>query len=375
LWPSKGTHNDESETTDVSAESPQPFHADDFRKWWEQRPTPTAARGRWKLTAKGRALVGIVGIVCSVLALKACAPSSDFFAYNDPAPTQSSGDKTVQSNDIDSLPGKDGAQAATEPLDDLNTLAPLAPLPTAGPKDVLRIQTTAGVSSATLVDTQAVASLSSQLSSAESPDPRSASTISSAPRAAIGARPSSSKLTVPTKRPGKITNRVVVATTEATVPGAAPDIPSESLAAARPAKAEEAHAPRTAQAADEPITVQSESPEAAKPPFDPLLQAIRDLFGARASPAQASIDPTPTGSIGWAVQLAASRSEDEAKNKLNQLNARYASALNGSTIRLHKARLDGETTYRLRVVGLSKADAEALCSRLKGDGRSCFVVR
>ena len=99
------------------------------------------------------------------------------------------------------------------------------------------------------------------------------------------------------------------------------------------------------------------------------------MFGARGTPAQLPIAPTPTGSTGWAVQLAASKSEDEAKNDFSDFDARYASALNGSTIRLHKARVDAETVYRLRVAGLSKADAAALCERVKGDGGSCFVVR
>ena len=40
-----------------------------------------------------------------------------------------------------------------------------------------------------------------------------------------------------------------------------------------------------------------------------------------------------------------------------------------------KARVDGETVYRLRVVGLSKGDATLLCERLKNDGGSCFIVR
>ncbi len=76
LRPPKGTHDDERETTDVSAESLQSVDADDFRMWWEQGLAPTAAKGRWKLTAKGRALVGVVAIIGSVLALKGCAPSS-----------------------------------------------------------------------------------------------------------------------------------------------------------------------------------------------------------------------------------------------------------------------------------------------------------
>ena len=35
----------------------------------------------------------------------------------------------------------------------------------------------------------------------------------------------------------------------------------------------------------------------------------------------------------------------------------------------------GETIYRLRVVGLTKADAAKLCARVKGDGGQCFIAR
>ena len=371
LRPSKGTHDDERETTDVSAESLQSVDADDFRMWWEQGLARTAAKGRWKLTAKGRALVGVVAIIGSVLALKGCAPSSDFFAYNDPAHTQ-----------FPALSGKDNAQSAQgkiakEQLDDLSTQASLPPLPAGGSGDVPRIQPTAGVSNATAVapkvDTSAVASLSLQPSSAQSPDLRPARTAPSTSGATVGVRPSSPKLDMPKKRPGKITNRVVAGDAEMTAPSAAPDTLSKSLA--KPAKPEEANAPTGGQPAVQHAVAQAASPEAAKQPPNSVLQAIGDLFGARASPAQQPIDPTPTGSTGWAVQLTASKSEDEAKNDLKRLNARYASALNGSIVSLHKARVSGETVYRLRVVGLSKADAATLCERLKGDGGSCFIVR
>jgi hypothetical protein len=157
--------------------------------------------------------------------------------------------------------------------------------------------------------------------------------------------------------------------------GAAPDTRTQSLFTETPAKPEEVGAPTAAQAALQPADAEAASSETAKQPINPLLRAIGNVFGARASPAQQSIDPTPTGSTGWAVQLAASKSEYEAKNDLKRFNDRYASALSGSTIRLHKARIDGETVYRLRAVGLSNADATALCERLKGDGGSCFVVR
>ena len=350
LRPSKGTHDDERETTPVDDDL-QSVDADDFRMWWEQGLAPTAAKGRWKLTLKGRALVGVVAIIGSVLALKGCAPSFDLFVDNGPALTQFPGDKTV------------------------------AALPAGGSGDVRRIQPTAGVSNATPVaqkgNTSAVASLSSQSSSAQSPDLRPARTPSSTRGATIGVRPSSPKLDMPTKRPGRITNRVVVGKAETTAPSAAPDTRNQPLPIETPAKPEKpASSPNAAQPKTEEAVAAPATPtEASKQPLNPLQQAIGDLFGARATPAQQPIDPTPTGSTGWAVQLAASKSEDEAKNDLKRLNARYASALNGSTIRLHKARVDAETVYRLRVAGLSKADAAALCERVKGDGGSCFVVR
>ena len=60
---------------------------------------------------------------------------------------------------------------------------------------------------------------------------------------------------------------------------------------------------------------------------------------------------------------------------MSRLNAKYASDLNGSSIGVHKATVNGETIYRLRVEGLSKADAAALCARLKGDGGECFIAK
>jgi hypothetical protein len=78
---------------------------------------------------------------------------------------------------------------------------------------------------------------------------------------------------------------------------------------------------------------------------------------------------------GWAVQLAAPKSETEAKSDVARLNAKYASVLNGAAIGVHKAQVNGATVYRLRVVGLSKADAAALCGRVKGGGGDCFIAK
>ena len=78
-----------------------------------------------------------------------------------------------------------------------------------------------------------------------------------------------------------------------------------------------------------------------------------------------------TGKPGdWALQFAAPKSEAEAKIAAARLNAKYAPALNGATIGVQKTQVNGETTYALRVPGLSKADVAALCVRLRGRGCS-----
>ena len=67
------------------------------------------------------------------------------------------------------------------------------------------------------------------------------------------------------------------------------------------------------------------------------------------------------------------KSEVEAAVAAARLNAKYAPALNGATIGVRKTEVNGETIYALRVAGLSKADAIALCVRVKG--RDCSIIK
>ena len=111
------------------------------------------------------------------------------------------------------------------------------------------------------------------------------------------------------------------------------------------------------------------APEAPPAPAQQPSHPFSNILGAP-EPA----NQTATHKTGdWAMQFAAEKSEAEAKIKVARLNARYAAALNGATIGVQKTLVNGETIYALRVTGLSKADAAALCDRLKG--RDCFIVR
>ena len=202
-------------------------------------------------------------------------------------------------------------------------------------------------------------------------------------------QPSTPKLDAPTKLSKRASGHVVVASTDTTSPSAAMETPShprQLRAPAKPKKAARA-APQAPPAAAEPQAAPqvAADPPTAPPvphtppqePANPLARAFGEL-GALAAPATSTRQPVkstlPTSS-SWAVQLAASKSETEAKSDAARLNARYASALNGAVIGVHKARANVATGYRLRVVGLSKADGAALCARLKGHGGDCFILK
>jgi hypothetical protein len=93
-------------------------------------------------------------------------------------------------------------------------------------------------------------------------------------------------------------------------------------------------------------------------------------------PAQvADAAPQPASSGEWSVQLAAPRSESDAQSAIQRLQSKYGSALGDNELGIRKAEVNGETIYRVRASGLSKADALALCQKLKGDGGACFIAR
>jgi hypothetical protein len=233
---------------------------------------------------------------------------------------------------------------------------PVAPLAndtvraeTAGtPADISSTSPT-GVSAATPVapevDAHAVEGLASK-ASPQMTDPESARTVSlRADGTQIAAEPGSAAAVKPasgpvngadgTARPSFI---LPAKRPEAAIPSAAADTPSAPLPIGTP----ERHA----------------------------LQRMVESVVASATPAEARA----AGSTGWVVQLGAASSEAEAKRDLKRLN-KYGSALKGSTVGLRKVLVSGETVYRVNVAGLSRGKAASLCSRVKGDGGSCSIVR
>jgi hypothetical protein len=167
----------------------------------------------------------------------------------------------------------------------------------------------------------------------------------------VGAQPRTPNL----HRIAKLSRRLTVAKTAATAPSARAETPRQPQ---RPG------ASTIPQAPIEPHTIAA--PAAAQEPVNPMAHVLGARTGVLGPSA---VEQTATKSGDWAIQFAAPKSEAEAKVAATRLNAKYAPALNGATIGVHKTQVNGETIYALRVAGLSKADATALCVRVKG--RDC----
>jgi SPOR domain len=186
--------------------------------------------------------------------------------------------------------------------------------------------------------------LSAPAPSAAPPSAAAPKTISDA---AGAAEPSTPKIDLPTKLSPKSSARVAVGKT---APDGTAQIPPGDAQNAAPAKAE----------------------KAAKKPKPGQVVDATETTGAIAPPVDAT---AATTSGGWSVQLAAPKSEAEAKSTAARLTSKYSAELNGSAIGVHKAEVNGDTIYRLRVSGMTKADAAALCARLKGEGGQCFIAK
>ncbi len=169
--------------------------------------------------------------------------------------------------------------------------------------------------------------------------------VGSPPAAAAAAEPPAPEpaAATPAPAPGKSQARVAV-TPKSTGTAASPATPGH--AAVTPPKAKPAVAARAP----------------AKPP----------VAEADATPAT----ETPTASVPSGMfppQLGAAGSEAEARDLSGRLSRKFADV--AGRLSVHKAQSGDKTVYRLRVSGLSQADAKALCAKVSSGGGNCFVAR
>ncbi|MGA2795228.1 MAG: SPOR domain-containing protein [Roseiarcus sp.] len=165
------------------------------------------------------------------------------------------------------------------------------------------------------------------------------------------AQPATPKLDLPTKLSGKSTARVPIAKIDTTVAGGTNQAPESPLQIV----------PNLLGTVAKAVTGQSAKQVAAADPV--------------ATSATAAAPTKADGS--YAVQLAAPGSEQEAQSASTHLQAKYTTELDGRQPTIHQAEINGRSIYRVRVGGLSKTDAVALCLKLKATGgdAACFVAK
>jgi len=79
----------------------------------------------------------------------------------------------------------------------------------------------------------------------------------------------------------------------------------------------------------------------------------------------------PRGKYG--VQIAAPRSEAEARAVLDAMRNRYASLLGQQWATINRVELPGGVFYRVMIGPMANAQAAQLCSSLKAQGAECFI--
>lgn len=155
----------------------------------------------------------------------------------------------------------------------------------------------------------------------------------------------------------------------------APLPPAVAKAAAPTAPADAAA--RTSGGTPNMATKSGATPKAAKPkPPKKVAAAPEAAPGADAVADAATPEPAaaPISKGGYAVQFVAANSEAEARAMIKSVAAKYGSQLGGAKPTFKMATVGDKTVYRVRVGGVSKESATAICGKVKAGGGNCFVA-
>lgn len=112
----------------------------------------------------------------------------------------------------------------------------------------------------------------------------------------------------------------------------------------------------------QPAKPQAVKPQAAKP--QPVKPAVKE----------AAAEPAGAGG-GFAVQLAGTPNEAEARAAATSLSSKYSASLQGHRPTFVQAKVGDKTIYRVRVGHLTEDAAKSMCSAIKGQGGNCFVAK
>jgi SPOR domain len=128
-----------------------------------------------------------------------------------------------------------------------------------------------------------------------------------------------------------------------------------------------------------PAAAPSAAAQAPAVPAKPRIAAAPKPAPVKVASAEADGDTAPATTAstggGFAVQLAAPATEQEARSASVKLGAKFADALGGRRPAVVKAEVGDKSIYRVRVSSLSREEAVSLCEKVKAKGGACFVAK
>lgn len=123
------------------------------------------------------------------------------------------------------------------------------------------------------------------------------------------------------------------------------------------------------------VETQTFTPPAQVPvvPSRPAQQPV--VANTPATPAVSETSAaSPAG--GYYIQIASQPSAQLAQKSFASMGQKYANIIGGRAVDIRKADIPGKGTYyRVRISAGTKAEANALCARLKNAGGNCFVTQ
>jgi hypothetical protein len=343
-------------------------------------PAPRARGRHWGLKVGGlvAASVVMIGAVAVFKVGRASHSGAPPLILAATAPTKVAppSEETVRTaNETGNLLTRDTAQPASTP--------PKLVAPPEAPVDLAaRPQPTASPTATAAADASPVAPASeTPIVASPAPratpdmpvggDPSRVKTISVRPDGTLissgfeASAPATTPTATPTPTPDK-----AVADAEATTP--APALPTKLSPPKNPTRAlSKTDTTAPADGGAGPVPVKPHKPKPTPSPT-PAVAEAEPTKTDDAAPA----DAAPAASKGgYAVQLAAPRSQADANALIKSLPGRYADALSGATLGVRKADRNGETIYRVRAMGLTRAEANAMCAKVKAAGGDCYSTK
>lgn len=152
-----------------------------------------------------------------------------------------------------------------------------------------------------------------------------------------------------------------VAVASRPAPEAAPAASAAATAAAT------ATPPSQAKPTATPPRIAKPKPVAAKP-------AAADEAADAAAPEADADQAAAPSTGGFAVQFGATGSEADARALMKSVAEKYRAQLGGRRPTFKMATVNDKTVYRVRVAGVSKESANAICGKVKASGGACFVA-